>query len=72
MGVGDVFYMDESVFRTEFGTIHDCFATKIVEANNNIIFYFEEGFWVRAFDIKDQFIRAFISKKVKLFSMIPN
>ncbi|MDT0021815.1 hypothetical protein QJV39_03045 [Listeria swaminathanii] len=64
--------MDESVFRTEFGTIHDCFATKIVETNSNIIFYFEDGFWVRAFDIKDQFIGALSLKKVKLFSMIPN
>ncbi|MDT0016379.1 hypothetical protein QJV03_04155 [Listeria swaminathanii] len=72
MGVEDVFYMDESVFRTEFGTIHDCFATKIVETNSNIIFYFEDGFWVRAFDIKDQFIGALSLKKVKLFSMIPN
>ncbi|ENF5744236.1 hypothetical protein ABRU26_000872 [Listeria monocytogenes] len=55
--------MDESVFRTEFGTIHDCFATKIVETNNNIIFYFEDGFWISAFDIKDQFVGIFISKK---------
>ena len=49
------------VARTEFASIHDCFATSILEEKSTITFIFSDGFWVNAYDDLDNHLGTFTS-----------